>query len=162
LYVLCVRTRVEAWRPAVAGIAEVFHAAFVDHAYPVHTHDVWTLLIVDDGAIRYDLDRTEHGALGGAVTVLPPYVAHDGRAATRSGFRKRVLYLDTSVLDVGLTGSAVDAPSLPDPELRDRVHRLHRALAHPGDDPASAGPAANPAGPIPRCRRKCRVRCDWS
>ncbi|MBE1484707.1 helix-turn-helix transcriptional regulator [Plantactinospora soyae] len=127
------RTRVVAWRPAVAGIAEVFHAAFVDHAYPVHTHDAWALLIVDDGAIRYDLDRTEHGALGGAVTVLPPHVAHDGRAATRHGFRKRVLYLDTSVLGVELTGSAVDGPSLRDPELRDRVDRLHRALVHPGD-----------------------------
>ncbi|MFC6022349.1 helix-turn-helix domain-containing protein [Plantactinospora solaniradicis] len=127
------RTRVVAWRPAVAGIEEVFHADFIDHVYPVHTHEAWAVLIVDDGAIRYDLGRTEHGALGGAVTVLPPYVAHDGRAATRHGFRKRVLYLDTSVLGIELTGSAVDGPSLRDPELRDRVHRLHRALVHPGD-----------------------------
>ncbi|MEE6257814.1 helix-turn-helix transcriptional regulator [Plantactinospora sonchi] len=127
------RTRVAAWRPAVAGIAEVFHADFVDHAYPAHTHDAWTLLIVDDGAIRYDLDRTEHGAVGAAVTLLPPHVAHDGRSATRHGFRKRVLYLDTSVLGEELIGAAVATPSLPDAELRDRVHRLHRSLVHPGD-----------------------------
>ena len=37
---------VRAWRPAVPGVAEVFHARFVSHAYPVHTHDTWTLLIV--------------------------------------------------------------------------------------------------------------------
>ncbi|MEO3741879.1 AraC family transcriptional regulator [Plantactinospora sp. B5E13] len=127
------RTRVAAWRPAVAGVAEVFHADFVDHAYPAHTHDAWTLLIVDDGAIRYDLDRTEHGTVGAEVTLLPPHVAHDGRSATRHGFRKRVLYLDTSVLGEELIGAAVETPSLSDPQLRDRIHRLHRALVHPGD-----------------------------
>ena len=110
LYVLSVATRqagshVSAWRPAVAGVAEVFHAHFVDHAYPPHIHDVWTLLIVDDGAIRFDLDRHQHGALRTSVTLLPPYVPHDGRSATADGFRKRVLYLDTSALDAELVGA---------------------------------------------------------
>jgi AraC-like DNA-binding protein len=125
--------RVSAWRPAVPGIAEVFHARFFTHAYPLHTHDTWTLLIVDDGVIRYDLDRHHHGALGPAVTLLPPNVAHDGRAATSHGFRKRVLYLGTSVLGEDLIGAAVDRPSLADPLLRDRIHRLHEALADPAD-----------------------------
>lgn len=125
--------QVTAWRPAVSGITEVFHARFTDHAYPPHTHDVWTLLIVDDGAIRYDLDRRHHGAVRPSVTLLPPHVPHDGRAATRDGFRKRVLYLDTSVLGAELTGAAVDAPSLPGALLRRRVDQLHRALADPGD-----------------------------
>jgi len=124
----------EAWTPAVPGIAEVFHAHFIDHVYPSHTHDTWTLLIVDDGAIRYGLDRTEHGALRPGVTLLPPHVPHDGRAATRDGFRKRVLYLDSSILDDHWVGTAVDSPTLPDEALRDRVHRLHRVLARPGDE----------------------------
>ena len=37
---------ITAWHPAVPGIVEVFHARFVDHAYPLHTHDTWTVLIV--------------------------------------------------------------------------------------------------------------------
>jgi AraC-like DNA-binding protein len=125
--------RVAAWRPAVPGIAEVFHARFLGHAYPSHTHDTWTLLIVDDGAIRYDLDRHHHGALGPAVTLLPPDVAHDGRAATDHGFRKRVLYLEPSVLGEGLIGAAVDHPSLADALLRTRIHQLHVALKDPAD-----------------------------
>ncbi|MFE0025375.1 AraC family transcriptional regulator [Amycolatopsis sp. NPDC059021] len=125
--------RISAWQPPVPGIAEVFHARFVEHAYPVHTHDTWTLLIVDDGAIRYDLDRHHHGALGASVTLLPPNVAHDGRAATSHGFRKRVLYLDTSILGEDLIGAAVDHPSMADPLLRARVHQLHETLAHPAD-----------------------------
>ncbi|MGA4727836.1 AraC family transcriptional regulator [Micromonospora taraxaci] len=127
-------SHVSAWRPAVAGVAEVFHAHFVDHAYPRHIHDVWTLLIVDDGAVRYDLDRHRHGALRTSVTLLPPHVPHDGRAATADGFRKRVLYLDTSALDAELIGRAVDQPGIVDPQLRDRIHLLHRALAAPGDE----------------------------
>ncbi|WP_239124281.1 helix-turn-helix transcriptional regulator [Rhizocola hellebori] len=124
---------INAWRPAVPGIAEVFHAHLVDHAYPSHTHDVWTLLIVDDGAIRFDLDRHQHGALPPSVILLPPHVPHDGRSATHQGFRKRVLYLDTSVLGTELAGAAVDQPSLPDPQLRLRIHQLHQTLATPGE-----------------------------
>lgn len=110
------------------GIAEVFHAWFTDHAYPEHTHDTWTLLVVDEGAIRYDLDRHEHGALRPGVTLLPPHVSHTGRSATPHGFRKRVLYLDADVLDTALIGPSVDAPALADPLLRTRVHQLHRVL----------------------------------
>ncbi|MEV4657022.1 AraC family transcriptional regulator [Micromonospora sp. NPDC049301] len=126
-------SHVSAWRPAVAGVAEVFHAHFVDHAYPRHTHDVWTLLIVDDGAVRFDLDRHRHGVLRTSVTLLPPHVPHDGRSATPHGFRKRVLYLDTSTLGAELTGRAVDRPSLADPQLRQRIHHLHQVLAQRGD-----------------------------
>jgi AraC-like DNA-binding protein len=123
-----------AWTPSVPGIAEVFHAHYVDHVYPSHTHDTWTLLIVDDGAIRYGLDRAEHGALRPGVTLLPPHVPHDGRSATRDGFRKRVLYLDSSILDDRWVGAAVDHPSLADDALRAGVHRLHQALSHAGDE----------------------------
>ncbi|HEY0811826.1 MAG TPA: AraC family transcriptional regulator [Pseudonocardia sp.] len=120
--------RVRAWAPGVPGIVEALHAAFTDHAYPEHTHDAWTLLLVEEGAVRYDLDRHEHGALRPAVTLLPPHVAHTGRPATPAGFRKRVLYLDTHVLDEGLTAASVARPSVPDDLLRVRVAQLHACL----------------------------------
>ena len=127
------RSQVTAWRPTVPGVAEVFHARFTDHSYPSHVHDDWTLLIVDQGAIQYDLERHHHGAVGAMVTLLPPYVSHDGRAATGDGFRKRVIYLDSSVLDERLVGAVVGQPSFQDPLLRTRIHQLHTALDHPGD-----------------------------
>lgn len=126
-------TRISAWRPGLPGVREVLHARFVDHAYPPHTHDAWTLLIVDAGMIRYDLDRHEHGALADTVTLLPPGVPHDGRSVRPDGFRKRVVYLEPDVLDARLVGAAVDRPELRDALLRDRVHRLHAALA-PGTE----------------------------
>ena len=104
------------------------------HVYPMHTHESWTLLIVDDGMIRYDLDRHEHGALHQAVTLLPPRVPHNGRAATPLGFRKRVVYLDRSCLPASLIGRAVDRPVLFDPLLRQRIGQLHGALDEPGEE----------------------------
>lgn len=127
--------RVRAWRPAVAGVDEVLHARFVDHAYPLHTHDRWAVLIVDDGGIRFDLDRHHLGMTGPTVTVLPPHVAHDGRASTPAGFRKRVLYVDDTVLPDDRIGPAVDGPTLDDTSLRLALDGLHRALASDDADP---------------------------
>jgi AraC-like DNA-binding protein len=134
LYDFCVADdpRIRAWRPQVPGVAEVLHAHMTSHVYPMHTHEAWTLLIVDDGMIRYDLHRNEHGAPHQAVTLLPPRVPHNGRAATSSGFRKRVVYLDLSHLPARLIGQAVDRPVLFDPLLRQRIDQLHAALGEPG------------------------------
>ncbi|MEW2511030.1 AraC family transcriptional regulator [Streptomyces sp. NPDC046870] len=125
---------VSAWRPRVPGVTEVFHARFTEYAYPMHVHDAWTLLIVDDGAVRYDLDRHEHGTPLDTVSLLPPHVPHNGSPATPGGFRKRVLYLDSSRLGEEFIGPAVDSPDLRDPVLRLRVGQLHAALARPGDE----------------------------
>ncbi|MGW1912866.1 AraC family transcriptional regulator [Streptomyces sp. NPDC002076] len=131
---MAARQEVSAWRPSVPGVTEVFHAHFTEYAYPMHVHDAWTLLIVDDGAVRYDLDRHEHGTPHDTVTLLPPHVPHNGSPATPDGFRKRVVYLDSSRLGEDLIGRAVDTPDLRDPELRRRVGQLHSALARPGDE----------------------------
>lgn len=127
------RPRIRAWHPEVPGVAEVLHAHFPDHAYPLHTHDTWTLLVVDSGLVRYDLDHHEHGAVRSLVTLLPPHVPHDGRSVTETGFRKRVVYLDEGALDATRIGNAVDHPGWADPVLRDQVDLLHGALAHHGD-----------------------------
>ncbi|MEU6142998.1 AraC family transcriptional regulator [Streptomyces sp. NPDC047081] len=125
---------VSAWRPRIPGVVEVFHAHFTEYAYPMHVHEAWTLLIVDDGAVRYDLDRHEHGTPHDTVTLLPPHIPHNGAPATPHGFRKRVVYLDDTRLAEDLIGPAVDGPDLRDPVLRRRVAQLHTALAHAGDE----------------------------
>src|SRR5882757_10708760 len=136
LYVPCVtpRQEISAWRPPVAGVVEVLHAHFTEHAYPMHVHDAWTLLIVDDGAVRYDLDRYERGTPSDTVSLLPPRIPHNGSSATPHGFRKRVLYLDMTQLDERFIGPAVDGPDLTDPVLRRRVGQLHAALANRSDE----------------------------
>ncbi|SOD61845.1 transcriptional regulator, AraC family [Streptomyces zhaozhouensis] len=169
-------TRVSAWRPGVPGVVEILHARFTEHAYPMHVHDAWTLLLVDDGAVRYDLERREHGTPRDTVTLLPPGVPHNGAPATARGFRKRVLYLDLSRLDERFIGPAVDSPNLVDPLLRRRVGQLHAVLDHPGDELEAESrlalvgerlrhhlrprPHAPPAAPRPRLADRLRQLLD--
>ncbi|MCZ2820165.1 AraC family transcriptional regulator [Modestobacter sp. VKM Ac-2977] len=126
-------SEVVAWRPDVPGLTEVFHAHFTDHVYPSHTHEAWTLLLVDDGVVRYDLDRHAHGASRAEVTLLPPGVPHDGRSQSPDGFRKRVLYLAADTLGADRVGVAVDQPGFDDDALRTRLSALHAALRPGGD-----------------------------
>lgn len=132
------RCRVRAWDPHVPGIAEVLHARLVDYAYPPHCHDTWTLLIVDAGAIHYDLDSRRCEAVQRTVTILPPGVVHDGQPAPRAaGFRKRNLYLDSEFLPEELIGPAVDHTQLDDRDLRSALAGLHASLAS-GEDSLDA------------------------
>ena len=124
---------VRAWKPRVPGIHEVFHARFIDHTYPAHTHDAWTVFTLDEGSIAYDLERRHRGVVGSKVTLLPPHVVHDGRPAEIDGYRKRVLYVSTEVLGEHLVGSAVDLPDILDPSFVRGFRTLHRALADPDD-----------------------------
>jgi AraC-like DNA-binding protein len=125
---------VKAWRPALSGVVEVLHAHFPSHAYPSHTHDAWTVLIVDEGAVRYDLDHREHGLAQAQVSLLPPNVPHDGRSVRPEGFRKRVLYLEPDRLGDNVIGAAVDQPEYVDPVLRHRIHQLHCVLLDGTED----------------------------
>ncbi|MFD0393874.1 AraC family ligand binding domain-containing protein [Streptomyces nogalater] len=118
--------------PVVPGVTEVFHARFTEYAYPMHVHDAWTLLIVDDGAVRYDLGRHEHGTPHDTVTLLPPHVPHNGSPAT-PGVSASGSCISTPARG-GADRSGRGLPDLRDPVLRVRVARLHSALARPGDE----------------------------
>lgn len=123
-----------AWHPPVPGVREVFHARFRGHSYPRHAHDVWTILVVDTGDIRYALDGAPHGAGSAVVTVLPPHVVHDGRPGPAGVFVKRVLYLDDTLVDPALVGCAVDHPEVDDRDLRRSLRTVHRELVRGTDD----------------------------
>lgn len=126
--------RVRSWRPAVAGVAEVLHAHFTEHAYPAHTHADWTLLLVDTGGVDYALGRTPQVAAPRSLTILPPHVPHDGRAARDGGFDKRVVYLDERWLSLDLVGAAERDPSLRGLDLAAETAALHEALVRTGDE----------------------------
>lgn len=125
---------IHAWHPEVPLIQEVLHARFEHHAYPSHTHDSWTVLLVDQGTVTYDLDRHEHQTSNSAVTLLPPQVPHDGRSATPDvPFRKRVLYLEPEWLPDTAVDAAAESPTLFDPSVTAAVDRIHAALNDPAD-----------------------------
>ncbi len=129
------KSRVRAWKPPLTGVDEVLHASFFGHAYPVHSHANWTLLIMDAGEVRYDLHHHDRAADMNRVTILPPHVPHDGRSARpERGFKKRVLYVDTETIPESLVGRAVDRSAVHDPSLRRSISHLHNALLQPKND----------------------------
>lgn len=130
--------QIRAWHPDVPLVQEVLHARFEHHAYPTHTHESWTVLLVDDGAVTYDLDRHDHLATPSALTLLPPQVPHDGRSAlAEKGFRKRVLYLEPEWLPATAIDAATDSPTLRGADALATVTDIHAALADPADDLAA-------------------------
>ena len=121
--------------PDVHGIAEVLHASLTAHRYPKHCHDSWTVLLIDDGAVDFELGGRRRRATTSNVTLLPPFVAHDGHSAQEGRpFRKRVLYLHDERLAEHLIGAAVDRPHLADRHLRRCVSAFHDALDRGPDD----------------------------
>ncbi|WP_022892333.1 helix-turn-helix transcriptional regulator [Agromyces subbeticus] len=123
---------VRAWHPAVPSVREVLHATFEQHAYPAHTHDDWTVLLIDDGAVAYDLDRAAHHATPASITLLPPGVPHDGRSAIDGkGFRKRVLYLEPDWLPAPAPDAAATRPTIISPGSITAVRHLHAVLRSP-------------------------------
>jgi AraC-like DNA-binding protein len=127
-----------AWRPGIPGVREVLHATFREHAYPAHTHDAWTLLLIDSGAVRYDLDHAAHIAAPETLTLLPPHVAHDGRTAVAGrAFRKRVLYLDAEWLPESAIAAAVHSPTITRADAAAAVRAFHAATAHQGEELAA-------------------------
>jgi AraC-like DNA-binding protein len=151
--------RVRAWRPPVPGVSEVLHAHFTEHSYPAHVHDQWTLLLVDSGGVDYTLDRASQQAVTRRLTVLPPGVAHDGRAASAGGFDKRVLYVDSRWLPERWVGAAVRGPSLADPELVRAVDALHWTMADPLEAESRLALVAERVGlHLDRLERAARAR----
>jgi len=136
-----------AWHPSVPGVREVLHARMTDHAYPAHSHADWALMLVDEGAVVYDLGGRRRIADATSATLLPPGVAHDGRAAPgATGFRKRVAYLDASWAPEVLTGATVDRPGRAD--LLAGTRRVHRALAATGEELAAEAALLDLAGQV--------------
>ncbi|WP_281451820.1 AraC family transcriptional regulator [Paenarthrobacter nitroguajacolicus] len=125
---------VRAWHPGVPYVREVLHATFERHSYPSHTHADWTVLLIDQGAVTYDLDHTEHQAVPASITLLPPHVPHDGRSAVGGeAFRKRVLYLSEDWLPAEAADMAASRPRLLDPAMVTAVKGIHAALSSPAD-----------------------------
>ncbi len=121
--------------PEVGGVTEVLHASLTAHRYPRHCHDTWTVLLIDDGAVAYELGGRSKHATTASLTVLPPFVAHVGQTAQHGRqFHKRVLYLDDRRLTDHMVGAAVDQPALGGLRLRRSVAAFHDALDRHRDD----------------------------
>ncbi len=113
-----------------------------DHVFPRHSHDVFGIGVVAEGAQRsWSGIGAVEAAAGDVITVNPGEV-HDGAPVGGVPRGWRMLYLDpalvlrTAAEEVGAGLPQIARPALRDPVLAGLFARLFaRATAHPAPDP---------------------------
>lgn len=123
-----------AWRaPGLEG-AELLAASFRRQTFPRHFHEGYALGVIEDGALTFRYRGQELTAAPGEVNLVVPGEAHDGRAASGTGWSYRMFYLEPALLaqaarELGRTGLPhFRAGVLRDPDLAQRILALHRRL----------------------------------
>jgi len=125
-------------RPAALPGVEALQATFVSHRYGAHLHDGWTVAAVDRGAASFELEGTRHHAPAGSLFLIPPHAMHTGEPAAPSGYRYRVIYLQSAASLGGLPEPLTGRPRhrlpvvLRHGELAADLARLHGLLVFPG------------------------------
>ncbi|GAA1071142.1 helix-turn-helix transcriptional regulator [Nocardiopsis composta] len=126
------------WRhPGLPGV-ELLRAHFVRHAFTRHSHDAYTLAVIDAGTEVYDYRGTTHWVGADGIALVEPGVVHTGHSGGPEGWRYRVLYVDEEVVsaaaaDLGMAAApAFASSSAHDPAAAEVLRTAHRA-AERGD-----------------------------
>jgi len=116
-------------RPARAGV-ELYRAHIVRYAFDPHTHEAYGIGAIESGVERFRYRGGDHLAPSRSVVLMNPDVLHTGRAETEDGWRYRMVYLDTGMLDAlsGERGWWFDTPVVHDPAAARRVSALLAAM----------------------------------
>jgi AraC-like DNA-binding protein len=160
------------WRHSAVPGVDLLRARFVTHRYGRHSHETYTLALIEAGVEEFDYGGRRLRAGPGAVALLNPEVVHTGQAGVPDGWVYRVLYPQVGVV----TGIAAELGwRRGTPDFRDTViddarsaaalRAAHVAAEH-GDALASssllsvavaallsahAGPARASARGVPLC-----------
>ena len=130
------------WRHAAVPGVDLLRATYVTHRYVRHTHESYTLALIEDGVEEFRYGGSLLRAGRGTVALLNPEMAHDGQAGVPEGWSYRVLYPAVSVVaevSAELTGST-GSPFFPETVVRRPAQRP----AGPGRPPGRR--ARRPAG----------------
>ncbi len=175
--------RARFWRhPGLPGV-ELLKAFYVRHAFGRHTHETYTIAVIESGIEEYTYRGATHRVGPGGIALVEPQEVHTGHAALPEGWRYRVLYPEVRVVaeaarDLGLpalpgfTGSVLDDPATARllrtahqaTEHGDRLsastltrEALHRLLSeHTRSRPPAPPRAPEPAGPVIAARELLR------
>ncbi len=133
------------WQHAAVPGVNLLQARYVTHRYAQHTHETYTLALIEDGVEEFRHDGSLLRAGPGAVALLNPEVVHTGQAGVPDGWSYRVLYPAASLV-AGISAELGAPPGTPyfphavvqDPRSAQLVRAAHLAAEH-GDALASSG-----------------------
>ena len=124
------------WRANDLGDIELLHAQYRTYSFARHTHEGAAVGIIEDGVERFYYRGANHTAPAGQIVIFNPNEAYTGEGADSQGWRFRMFYLDSSLLQKAVaefSGQHRDIPffSQPivcDPDLAAMLRSLHTSL----------------------------------
>jgi AraC-like DNA-binding protein len=123
--------------PTQPGV-DLLSARFVTHRFSRHTHETYTLALIESGVEEFEHDRSLLRAAPGQVALLDPEVVHSGHAGVPEGWRYHVLYPAVGVVgdvaaELGVTGTPHFPATVVDDPAAARLLRTVHASAARGD-----------------------------
>ena len=115
---------------------DLLHAYFVQHAYPLHSHDYFVIAVIEEGRQSFRLGQQRYYTAAGGMVFLNPGDSHTGEPLLAGAFRYRAMYPRPAQVQ-RVAASAGLGPRLPlfnhprqdDPRLAAAFRRLHRTLS---------------------------------
>jgi AraC-like DNA-binding protein len=118
-----------AWTVPELGGLEVMHASFVRHEFAKHSHETFTVVLIDDGASKYWYRGAQHIVSAGMVSLLNPNEVHTGTPVTPNGYSQRSLYLGPERLWAGIKPRFFRDSLSADANLYAQIGALHDAIS---------------------------------
>ncbi|MFG3254190.1 AraC family ligand binding domain-containing protein [Streptomyces sp. NPDC048172] len=131
------------WTAAGSARVELLAARFERFAFDRHSHEQLSVGVIEQGAEGLHMAGGTVVVPAGELVVLNPGQVHTGFAAGESGWRYRMFYFDTGMVEeLARTRLGTGSVWFPDTAVRDaglfeRLRRVHREQEH-ADDPLTA------------------------
>jgi len=133
------RDEARLWRVPFLGGLDVLQARFVRQAFARHTHEVFTIGVVWQGAAEFWNRGAEHVAPGGSVMMINADEVNTGHPFAEEGYVHLVLYPSAEQLRAvaeQVTGKSMTTPYFSQsvataPEVARQLTAAHRVLADP-------------------------------
>lgn len=127
------------WTAAGSPQVELLTARFERFAFDRHSHEQLSLGVIEQGAEGLHMAGGTVVVPAGQLVVINPGQVHTGFAAEESGWRYRMFYFDTEMVDelarehLGTDGVWFPETAVRDAELFARLRRVHRWQERAGD-----------------------------
>jgi len=130
-------THARIWEPEGLAGVQCLRAGWLAARFDRHFHEGYAVGVIEEGALGFRYLGRDELAPAGSVNMVAPGEVHDGHAASPSGWRYRMFYLDAHVAGQALaelTGRE-GLPDFPggvvrDPVLASTLRALHQDLDH--------------------------------
>ncbi len=131
------------WNLPDPGAPELLRATFRTHSFARHAHERFAIGLIEAGGLGFRYRGEEILAPAGWVNLAFPGEAHSGYAVGSEGWTYRMFYLDPRCLSKmaqDLDPITRELPFVPagavwDPELAQRIYRLHCLCEDPRSEP---------------------------